>query len=92
MQCIQFICTLLVDGVLKEDFPLQLTNDAFYPPNHKTHFSFALGMWPIPDKNERSVKEHAMIPISCEVKCLLKCSIGSYNVTYGCLDGCLFDC
>jgi hypothetical protein len=25
------------------DFSLQLTNDTFYPPNHKTHFSFALG-------------------------------------------------
>ena len=25
------------------NFSLQLTNNAFYPPNHKTHFSFALG-------------------------------------------------
>ena len=24
------------------DFSLELTNDSFYPPNHKTHFSFAL--------------------------------------------------
>ena len=25
------------------NFSLQLTNDVFYPPNHKTYFSFALG-------------------------------------------------
>ena len=32
-----------LDDVLKVNFSLQLTNDVFYPPNHKTHFSFALG-------------------------------------------------
>ena len=33
---------LVVDGMLKMDFLLVLTNDAFYTFNHKTHFSFAL--------------------------------------------------
>ncbi len=32
-----------VDGELKIFFLLELTNEAFEPPNHKTHFGFTLG-------------------------------------------------
>ena len=33
----------IIDDVLKMNFSLQLSNDVFYPPNHKTPFSIALG-------------------------------------------------
>ena len=33
----------IIDDVQKVDFSMQLTNDIFYPPKHKTHFGFALG-------------------------------------------------
>ena len=36
--------TYSLDGMLKMDFLLELINDAFYPPNHKTYFEFC-GMY-----------------------------------------------